>query len=50
MQEGMDALFPKLLYCILQVTIIKASILMISKTSISMLQITTVRLSWFKAS
>lgn len=38
--KDMKALFPKLLYCILvQATTIKASILMISKTSISMLQI-----------
>lgn len=51
MHKDMEALLPKLLYCILlQVTTIKANILMISKTSISLLQITTLRLSWFNTS
>lgn len=48
--KDMEAFFPELLYCILQVTTIEASILVISKSSISMLQITSVRLSWFKPS
>lgn len=49
--KDMEALFPKLLHCILtQVTTIKESILVISKTSVSMLQITAVRLSWFNPS
>lgn len=51
MHKDMEALLPKLLYCILlQVTTIKASILMISRTSISLLQIISVRLSLFNPS